>query len=134
MNTPDDIHHALQALHEPLPPASLWTQVRAARQRQLRRRRSLAASVSTGLVLALCVVMLRPWTPPQPSPQTATQAVTDPAGRHVDERVRALDRALQAAYDRGASDAEVAPMWEARHALLASTHAPRGCAGDINDI
>ena len=32
--------------------------------------------------------------------------------------LRALDHALQAAYDRGASDAEIAPMWVARDALL----------------
>ena len=49
---------------------------------------------------------------------------------HEDPRVEAL----QAAYDRGASDNEVAPMWEARHALLAGTASARGHASDINDI
>jgi hypothetical protein len=40
-------------------------------------------------------------------------------GKHdVQAELRALDHALQAAYDRGASDAEIAPMWVARDALL----------------
>ncbi|NDK39180.1 hypothetical protein DT603_10035 [Pseudoxanthomonas gei] len=38
--------------------------------------------------------------------------------RDVHEQLEALDRALQTAYDRGASDAEIAPMWVARNALL----------------
>ena len=42
--------------------------------------------------------------------------------------------ALQTAYERGASDDEVAPLWEARRALLVQHHAPRDGASNVNDI
>ena len=49
----------------------------------------------------------------------ATQPVR--SEQDVSAELRAIDRALQAAYDRGASDAEIAPMWVARNLLLADS-------------
>ena len=133
MNTPDEIHRALQALQDPPAPESLWPQVRMRRQRQVRRRRMATALASTGLAAALFVVLLKPETVPQ-QPPAFQQTAMAPASDDVDPQVRAIDRALQAAYEEGASDAELAPMWEARQALLAQHPAPGRDAGDINDI
>ena len=59
------------------------------------------------------------------------QAPPDPP---VAAQVRALDHALQVAYDRGASDSEVAPLWEARQALLAGNDDLRDGPSNPNDI
>src|SRR5690606_2956841 len=75
------------------------------------RRRAVLAAASGTLALVLAVAL---WTP---TVQEPARAVADDI--ELREQLHALDRALQAAYDRGASDAEVEPMWEARDALLA---------------
>jgi len=49
-------------------------------------------------------------------------------GQDVQAELRALDQASQAAYDRGASDAEIAPMWVARDALFAGLRSGRPAA------
>ncbi|GAB3506945.1 hypothetical protein [Pseudoxanthomonas daejeonensis] len=134
MSTPDDLHDALLQLHEPPAPESLWPRLKTLRRRQVRRRRMAAALASTGLVAALFMVLPRPDMAPE-HPAFAPLAATGPAiDDGVDPQVHAIDRALQVAYENGASDLELAPMWEARHALIAQRQASRSHAGDLNDI
>lgn len=114
MNTPDRFHELLQSLPEP-PEPDLWPRVLAARRRQRHRRRVVAGAASFG-VAALLAVALWPGVP-APPPVDAPAIVRATPG--VDEQLRALDRALQTAYDRGASDDELAPLWEVRQALAA---------------
>lgn len=130
MNSPDPLHRLLESMPEPPPPDTLWPRLREQRRRQVRRRRLAGGLASTALV---AVLLVAGWPQPPAAPGTGGAA---PAVARIDrdEQVRALDHALQAAYDRGASDQEVAPLWDARAALLASLDAPRGSNADVNDI
>lgn len=131
MSSLDELRQALEALPEPAPPEALWTGLRMRRQRQVRRRRAMTAVASCALAVGLGFGLLPP--APRPQPVPVVRAPVE-AGVERIERLRAVDRALQAGYDRGATDAELAPMWEARHALLAHDDAPRGHPSHINDI
>ncbi|MCF7222459.1 hypothetical protein [Marilutibacter chinensis] len=112
----------LRALPDPGLPDRLRDRVIASHGR---RRRVIHGA--TGVAAAVvAVALLRPALPLQDTaPETATvQAPVAPPALHVDEavaRLRAIDRALQAAYERGASDDEVAPLWRAREMLLPSS-------------
>lgn len=114
MNTPDRFHELLQSLPEP-PEPGLWPRVLAARRRQRRQRRVVAGVASFGVAALLAVAL---WPGVQAPPAVDTPAIVQ-ATPDVDEQLRALDRALQTAYDRGASDDELAPLWEVRQALAA---------------
>lgn len=131
MNNHDHLHRVLESMPEPPAPESLWPRVREQRRRQVRRRRIGTGLASTALVAVLLVVA---W-PRQAVAPTDTAAHTQSLAGHVaDDRVRALDHALQTAYERGASDDEVAPLWAARHALIAQYDTPRDGALNVNDI
>ena len=108
---PDDLHEYLRTLPDAKAPGGLWPRLLERRRQQRRRRRTALAAASGTLALVLAVAL---WTP---TVQEPARAVADDI--ELREQLHALDRALQAAYDRGASDAEVEPMWEARDALLA---------------
>ncbi|KAF1712979.1 hypothetical protein CSC73_01460 [Pseudoxanthomonas sacheonensis] len=107
--------HALPEI--PLPDA-LWRRVDAKRRQKLQRRK-LGAGIAT---LALAAVMAAPLLAPMFAGAGRTpgeRIAARPSMQHdAQAELRALDHALQAAYDRGASDAEIAPMWVARDALL----------------
>lgn len=120
MIEPTRVREQLHALPEiPLPDA-LWRRVDAKRRQKLRRRK-LGVGIAT---LALAAVMATPLLIPMfvgadRAPNERIAAHLPIRGeRDVQAELRALDHALQAAYDRGASDAEIAPMWVARDALL----------------
>lgn len=110
----DNLRNQLQRAGDIPPPAALWARVRDGQARMHRRRR-IAAGVAAS-ALALAVVAVVPWLAPSHDahpPQTSlAMAGSDPAASMI-----AIDRALQAAYDRGASDMEIAPIWEARNVL-----------------
>lgn len=121
MIEPTRVREQLHALPEiPLPDA-LWQRVDDKRRQKLRRRK-LGVGIAA---LALAAVMAAPLLIPMFA--GADRAQNEPIAAHLPMRaerdvqaeLRALDHALQAAYDRGASDAEIAPMWVARDALLA---------------
>jgi hypothetical protein len=126
----------LGGLPEFAPDPALWTRIAGARKRQLGQRRHvrLAGSLAAAAVFAAAVLVLpRPavvapdptgdlavwlhqsqaleqeWTRLEPSPEAA---------RGTRSPLRRIDAALQAAYDRGASDEELAPLWEARSKAL----------------
>lgn len=116
------LREELHALPEiPLPDA-LWQRVDSGRRRKLRRRK-LGAGIAA---LALVAVMATPLLAPLLTVDDAIRGEQSIASRSADgvhdiqADLRALDRALQAAYDRGASDDEIAPMWVARSALVNS--------------
>jgi hypothetical protein len=118
MIEPTRVHEQLHALPEiPLPDA-LWRRVDAKRRQKLQRRKLGAGIAALALVAVIAAPLLAPMfagADRTPGEQIAAR----PAVQHnAQAELRALDRALQAAYDRGASDAEIAPMWVARDALL----------------
>lgn len=125
-----------QELHDlpeiPLPDA-LWQRVEAGRRLKIRRRKLFASTASLALVTVMAMPLLVPLF-------TATDVIqSEPLAAHqpirseqdVHSELRAIDRALQAAYDRGASDAEIAPMWVVRNTLLADSQ-PRLTKPRIN--
>lgn len=115
---------------------ALWSRIVSARQRQVGRRRmlSVGGSLAAAAVFALAVFVL-----PRPDPIAADTAgglaawlqqsqqleqewarlepARDPAPG-ARSPLRRIDAALQAAYDRGASDEELVPLWEARSQTL----------------
>lgn len=110
--------HALPDI--PLPDA-LWQRVEAGRRLKMRRRKLGAGIVSLALVTAMATPLLVPLLTDADTGRDEPVVAYQPANgqRDIQADLHVLDHALQAAYDRGASDAEVAPMWVAREALLA---------------
>lgn len=113
-----------QELHDlpevPLPDA-LWLRVETGRRQKMRRRKLVTGIASLALVALMATPLLAPLftgTGIAPGePLASHQPARD--GQDVHAELRAIDRALQAAYDRGATDAEIAPMWVVRNTLLA---------------
>lgn len=116
----NDVREQLRALPEAPLPDSLWLRVEAGRRKKVRRRKLGVRIASLSLVAVIAVpLLLFDSTRMMKDKQTvALQPVR--VQQDIRAEVRALDLALQAAYDRGASDAEIAPMWVARDALLSS--------------
>ncbi|ANB19793.1 hypothetical protein [Dokdonella koreensis] len=128
----------LDGLPEFTPDAALWSRIESARRQQLGRRRWTRAggSLAAAAVFAAALVVLpRPTPAPVASdalagrlqqsqaleqewsrldPQPALAAGMPPGSVSL----RRIDAALQAAYDRGAGDEELAPLWEARNQAL----------------
>ena len=117
----DALRERLQALPEVPLPETLWPRVEAARRRKIRRRKLGGGIAATLLVATMTMPLLAPMWSGAPALQQHGQRIARQLGHgpDVQAELRALDSALQAAYDRGASDAEIAPMWVARDALLA---------------
>ena len=130
MHTPETLREVLRDLPEPALSAALWPRLLEQRRRQVRRRRALAGAASTAVAVMLVAILALPGQYPPAATPTA-QAPPDPP---VAAQVRALDHALQVAYDRGASDSEVAPLWEARQALLVGNDDLRDGPSNPNDI
>lgn len=124
--TEQSIRERLAALPEVPLPEALWQRVDARRRRKLFQRKLVAGAGVFALVGVFAFKLLLPaWQPAEVrTPQLATVAALPDAQADI----RAIDHALQAAYDRGASDAEVAPIWAARAALLAGVRSARPAA------
>ncbi|QDH69351.1 hypothetical protein [Marilutibacter alkalisoli] len=113
-----DLRRQLRALPDPDPPAALRERVLTSHRHRQRAIRSVAGVSAIALLLAIVL-------PDLPGPQDASPpqpglAATALPAHDAIARLRAIDRALQAAYERGASDDEVAPLWKARETLLAA--------------
>jgi hypothetical protein len=109
----------LRTLQEPAPSAGLWKRIDTRRrQRRMRRIVAVAAAASLAGFVALGALLSGPVAPPSavPSEEVAVNTDVEPAGL---ADVRALDRQLQAAYERGANEATVQPLWEARNRAVA---------------
>lgn len=93
-------------------PDLVWSRI----ERTLARRMRLRAAAMAAVLAAVAAVpfLLAPPPPTQTAPKMADAAVADEAAA---ESLRALDRELQAAYDRNASNAEIALLWQVRRAM-----------------
>ena len=120
---PTELRERLHALPEVALPDTLWQRVEAGRKRKIRRRKlggGIAALMLVGVMAApLLSPMLTGTQVTQGDEQGIAQRPTDGGQANLQAELRALDQALQAAYDRGASDAEIAPMWVTRDAVFA---------------
>ncbi len=128
----------LDKLPEFEPDASLWTRIEDAHARRRRSRSAVRTGwIGAGIAAALAVVVLRIGAPEGgtsgvEADTTAWQMQSEALERewlasarapgHVPARARLLgiDDALQAAYDRGATSDELAPLWQQRNAALRS--------------
>ena len=116
-----DLKAYCDRLPDPALPATLHeATLRAFRRRRARRTVLLATAAGVAFVV-IGMAGLRLAAPDTPAPHTPATASTTgasamPAASQADT-LRDIDRSLQAAYDAGASDAEVAALWAHRHAL-----------------
>ena len=111
----DSLRAHLADLPEPALPPALLPRIELARVRQRTRRRQLLATSVMVMVVAVAVIA-----PPfihdrnVPTPEIVAGAPRAPLR---EEPLRTLDRELQHAYDRGASEQELLRLWQQREAL-----------------
>lgn len=125
MNTPEERLKRRLVSMPPVPPApDLWPRLELARRHRVRRMKLSAASAAV-LMLGVAMFPLLEDMVDRPAHTSlatgAPEATASPLpvlDQETVEQIRALDRALQAAYDEGASDDELEPIWKARRALL----------------
>lgn len=129
--------HILSDLPEFDPDPALWGRIRTANIRRVKLRRVRRAGVVGAIFLGVATIWLLGF--PQrltvPSErissvnwQMHSQELQDLWSRHSDQnldpviqtRLRLLDSDLQAAYDRGAGESELAGLWSLRSQLLHS--------------
>lgn len=119
------VRQKLDALPDIELPDAVWQRIDAYRKKQ-QRRRKVVAGIATFVVVSLLAAApaLRIITSDPASSSLAATSLPKPDNvstpQDVQAEIRALDQALQAAYARSASDAEIAPMWLVRDALVAS--------------
>lgn len=115
------LRQELHAVPEVPLPDHLWQRVEAGRRKKMRQRKLGAGIATLTLVAVMAIPVLAPLFTGTDVVRSEPLAAQQPARSEQDVRaeLRAIDRALQAAYDRGATDAEIAPMWVARDTLLA---------------
>ncbi len=119
------------------PDPSLWGRIQTANVRRVRLRRLRHASVIGAILLGVATTWL--WEFPQRLTISAerlssvnwrahSQELQDQWSQradrdmdpHIQAHLRLLDSELQAAYDRGAAEPELAPLWLLRGQLLQS--------------
>lgn len=114
------------------PDPALWQRIVATHASRQRRRRIGGAGFAAVAAAVFAAVLLVPRTPPAPVAIDAVAAGERESRMLEDEwlrlapdarplpsaRLRAIDAALQAAYDRGAPGDEVAPLWRQRNQAL----------------
>jgi hypothetical protein len=126
----------LNELPEFDPPAHLWERIEAVRKQRLRRRATVRWGGGIAAVLAIAAVLLvLPGQPPggqsggalaqlERRSHELEQAYADlsqPASPFESEAdLRAVEHALQQAYDRGAAADELMPLWQQRNEVLSS--------------
>lgn len=115
------------------PDPALWSRVLATQQRRTRLRRLREGGFSLAAAAAVCAAVA--WLPhPLPAPQQELAATQGESRRLESQwlriagqplrgasgitRLRVIDDALQAAYDRGADAGELAPLWQQRNQAL----------------
>ena len=116
------VRERFDALPEVPLPESLWQRVDVQRRKRILRRKLGMSAATLALVGALPIFsFFQMFNDANVDSRHEVAAVTPLSlERDIQADVQAIDYALQAAYDRGASDAEIAPMWVARDTLLAS--------------
>ena len=129
-----EVRSRLAALPEFMPDAALWPRVQAAHQRRLRLRTIRRAGFGSAIAAVLVAIVIS--MPRAPDQTARTRLAARQQESHALERkwqdmrgdapddpiaranVRLVDRALQAAYDRGATPAELALLWQKRNEVL----------------
>lgn len=118
------IRRYLADLPDPAAPEHLAPRIVAA-HRGRRRRRAAGALLAAAACLVTMIAVLTPLSevdrPDQlvrQPPAASAPAATSTRASAAMAEVRAIDRALQAAYARGAGDDELARLWEARSVQL----------------
>jgi hypothetical protein len=124
------LREELHALPEVPLPDALWQRVEAGRRLKIRRRKLITGIASLALVAVMAAPMFVQLLTDADTRRSEPLVAYQPANgkRDIQADLHALDQALQAAYDRGASDAEVAPMWLAREALLGGIQSTRAAS------
>lgn len=125
------LREELHALPEIPLPDDLWQRVDSGRRQKMRRRKLGAGIASLALAALMATPLLVPLLADVDAGRREAPVASQPANngqRDIQTDLHVLDRALQAAYDRGASDAEIAPMWVAREALLAGIQSTRAAS------
>ncbi len=126
----------LRLLPAMAPDPALWGRVQGARTAQLRshrRWRNGLALTTTMAAAAAAAILLAPRVEPLP-PVPPAIAADQRESRDLEaewlrvsggavparpaSRLRAIDASLQAAYDRGAEEEELAPLWQQRNRAL----------------
>lgn len=110
------------ALPQVAPPPTLGKRICMAHRTRVRRLRVGAL----GLALAVACIAVVPMLLHEPFPATPETARAVVLDQDKLANVRALDHALQTAYERSASDDEIAPLWAARAKLLDPSATPVG--------
>lgn len=114
----------LESLADPPLPDHLWQRVEGARRLRMRRRRGAVTASAAFVVLAFVLALPGGVPGGEDSPLLAggpADAVVRPGPGDDTNPIRtvhAIDRALQAAYDRNAGDDEIEPLWRARQAFV----------------
>lgn len=111
----DPVIEKLRSLPDPPLPYAVWQRLNQRRARHMALRRG---GVALGIVLAGGLAFLG--IPPQEGEEPVPAQVAAVVDAVPIASLSTIDRALQAAYARGASDDEVAPLWEARKRLALS--------------
>lgn len=130
----------LQKLPVFAPDPALWSRIAAAHAYRRRVRHwgfAAAASVLLGITVALTLRPTPPLAPQWAAAQRESQAL-EAQWLHLANdgrphavgvtRLRSIDAALQAAYDRGAAADEIAPLWRQRNEAL------RGLIARFQDV
>lgn len=123
-----ELRQRLRALPEIALPDTLWPRVEAGRRRKIRRRKLGGGIAALALLAVLAAPVLSPMLTGTQTTQGGERGIAQQSadgGQDLQAELRALDQALQTAYDRGASDAEIAPMWVARDALFTDLRSGR---------
>ena len=121
-NIDQRLREHFDALPPVAPPSALVERIGRAQRARVRRRRV----GMIGAALALACVVAAPLLPHGHGTVEPALVQTRAPGADTLADVRALDRALQTAYERDASDDELAPLWAARARLLGSPARPAG--------
>ncbi len=126
-------HLDFSRLPEFTPDPALWSRISAAQRARQRRRRGLFGAGGAAVAAALFAAVLVLPRAPAPDARIDAVAAGERESRALEAewlrvaaearplptaRLRAIDAALQAAYDRGARADEVAPLWQQRNQAL----------------
>ncbi|UXI68417.1 hypothetical protein [Tahibacter amnicola] len=138
---------SLGALPEFDPPPDLWTKIQAERTRRIRRRGQWrwGSGIAAALVLGVAGWVGLPAGPgndplvllEQESHQLElAYAALDHSGLPLESaaELRAVEQALQQAYDRGAGHAELTPLWRQRNEVLSSLIALSAAGAQLTRI
>lgn len=122
----------LLRLPEYAPDPTLWTRIEAARvQRQRASQQRRLRVIAAALAASCAIFFILPGSPDLPTGGLALSQQESQALEHAwlssprgsvdpgtSAQLRLIDRDLQTAYDRGAEESELIPLWKMRSAVL----------------